>query len=267
MTLLNKDLHVKWLKLPSLTDANKALARSASVNGSADLLNLDLSKPANLLDNITYRTYVKQSLNIPFSHALALDPHARCICGFLLAEDPGHPLSCSKMEKIGRHDGLVDAARNVLAQAGYIHINEPHLDNGNRTDIKVSHPLLGGMLNFDMSVVRAYLPSRSKESAEETLFAAHAKEAEKCTKHAKACEQRGESFLPFVFDSMGACTSTLRRITSHIADTATSVGRRFCPTARQIRQSLLIALHKGNAAIVDKCLSMANIRAPKPQRR
>jgi hypothetical protein len=237
------------------------------VNGSADLLNLDLSNPSNLLDNQTYQAYVRQSLNLPFSHALALDSHARCICGFRLDDDHGHLLSCSKLDKIGRHDGLVRSAKEILEEAGYSHVDEAYLGNGNRTDIKVSHPQLGHALHFDMSVARAYLPSRSKETAGETLFAAHAKEAEKCTKHAQACEQRGESFLPFVFDSMGACTATLRRITTFIADTATIAGRRSCPTARQIRQRLLVALHKGNAAIIDKGLSMANIRAPKPQRR
>lgn len=183
----------------------------------------------------------------------ALPTHCR-FCGGFMA--PGHPHCCPSTRRGGvtrRHDLILKTmVRNCLL-GGIDAIIEPRLPGVNRIkpDARFSFPGVDPYLFTDVSIIYPLAPTYARQSIEAQLSA---RSTTKHNKYNARCVADGNEFLAFPLSSYGnfgkAAQQVITRLAQHASDSsfATSVNS----FSRNLYNELLVALHTGNAQILEE---------------
>ena len=187
---------------------------------------------------------------------------ARCSgCGVRRLDKWGdHALSCSGTgDRTTRHNLVCDAGFKFCRAAGLSPVRElPDLLPGNISrpaDIYVERwcPSTGSALALDVTVVSPLAPSmrRRVAAADTSAYAASVAEDAKRSKHLQACRQRGVTFIPLAFETLGAfgpaSTPPLQRIAALCAK---AVDRPVGTLLSALRRRISIAIQRGNGAML-----------------
>jgi len=218
------------------------------LNASADDLN------ARIADSL-FQAYARLQLGLPCHPDLARFPHARCACGFLLAQDPAnHFFSCKKAcaEKIiARHDRLNQETQAIANELGISCTNERILHNHKRLDADYILPHLAQVIGTDWSVVH---PSSFSFQASQARsipgYAAQHRANRKTAKYDAQVRKQGGIFLPLVVETFGGFHQSVIKLLTEMRKAAEMTGHPNIPTLATMRNRLAAALIQGNAEIV-----------------
>jgi hypothetical protein len=183
-----------------------------------------------------------------------------------LADDPWHYLICksqSKREINSRHNAIVDALYHaVLLTGGQAKREETGLQAGSllRPDLRIVYP--GQHVLTDVAVTHP-LRVDGRRSAGTELAAANKVQKEKRTKYAAIATRHDAELLPFVVETCGGLAANAVELLDIISDAAAehlSLWSRQ-DAAKQLLNSVSIAIQKGNAMTVLGAHAAATLRA------
>ena len=236
----------------------KAHLMSLSNRGAMLWTSLDLRLPEHIMPDNSFNNSVRMALALQPSKVIAADPRAKCCCGFLLKLDPLHFYACPKFRKLAqniRHEDVRIAIGLCSDRAGYVTHKEHIFPNGKRADISLLCPLSGSFTHGDVSVTLASAPSYCLAASRKSLSAAEARVHAKVTKYAELCRKEGAYFAPIIMETTGAMSKPALQLFSRIADLSAATNPHNPQSAARITQCVAIALHNGNAKIIQQGLS------------
>lgn len=253
-----KDSVLKRLLEKTESSLFRAHLLSLSNPGAMRWACLDLRRPEYRLSNQTFNNCVRNALGMQPSQAISADPHAKCCCGFLLRLDPWHFYACPKFRRLTgnvRHEDVTDELQDSGNRAGFITEREHIFTNGKRADVSLLDPFTDALTHLDVSVALPSAESHRAAAARIPLSAANARVHAKETKYADLCRKEGAYFAPFIIESTGAMSKPALQMISRIADQSAATNPYNPDTAERLSNRVAIALHNGNAKIVQQGLA------------
>jgi hypothetical protein len=253
-----KDSVLKRLFDKTTNPLYKSHLMSLNNPGAMVWTSLDLRRPEYHLSNTSFNNAVRMALAMQPSQAVSADPHAKCCCGFLLHRDPLHFYACPKFRKLAgniRHDDVRIETQTSSERAGFVTTAEHQFPNGKRADFTLLCPLTNTLIHGDVSIATASAESHRVAASRKSLSAAEARVQAKETKYAELCRADGAYFVPFVVETTGAMSKPALQMISRIADQSAATNPHNPDTAERLTKRIAIALHNGNAKIIQQGLA------------
>jgi hypothetical protein len=225
------------------------------MTGAQSFMNADAVDPHVRLADSVLQSYMRQQLGLPCHPDLAQYPRARCVCGFLLAQDPmNHFMSCKKAcgsDIIARHDKLNKELQAIAKELGVNFTNERILHNRKRLDADYVLPHIAQVLGTDWSVVHPASSSFQASQAREVPgYASQHRANRKTTKYDAQVRKQGGIFLPLIVETFGGFHQNVIKLLIELRKAAELSGHPEVPSVATLRNRLSAVLIQGNAQIV-----------------
>lgn len=238
----------------------KANLLSLSVTHATRFFQLDLRNPDHHVASQVFNSTVRSMLDLQPSAAVAASPNATCLCGFRLSFDPSHLLTCVQFRNragADRHKWIQTTLATLAERAGYGVEKEHLFRDQRRADVSIMDPSTGKLCHVDVSVVCPQADTYRDGAAHTKMYAASIRDAVKTKKYADVCRAENAFFLPFVLETTGAVTPAVHRLVSRIADQSVITNQRDPILKKDMLDLIVLALAKGNAAIMHQGLTHA----------
>jgi hypothetical protein len=239
----------------SATESQVALARTVSIQDKRAKLWLSLvpNRPETTIADQYYCVTLRALLGLPVYDDLV----GSCACSVPFASDPYHLLVCTRQTGGGattRHDYVLDVLLRLANDAGATTRRCPlmgHAPDGAKlyADLLVVSPT--GAVYVDVSVVAPMASAYRVAASHSALAAARLREREKERKYSAVVAQERLRWVPFVFETTGACGPQASSFLDRLADIAEA--NRVCSAGRFKRRALRflsVAVQVGNGMSV-----------------
>ena len=243
------------LKESAATPSDQCRYTALSVTGALSFLNASIDDPSTHVADAHLESHARITLGLECHPDLAKYPHARCVCGFLLRDDPVNHFFACKLAvgefNIKRHDGLNKTNQQLASDVGVGFVHERILDNKKRLDGDYIIPQFAEVVGTDWSVVHPACFSFQGSKARTTPgYAAQYRANSKTTKYDAQVRKQGGVFLPLVVETFGGFHSNVNKLLLKFRKTAELTGHPIIPSVASMRNRLSAALIRGNAAMI-----------------